>query len=82
MNRMSKIEPGDVRAAQFERCRILFADQLNLARGKYVPMSEAHKGHARMCVGTFAVTYDKQLVAAPGGGLLTGASDARHGAAD
>lgn len=80
MNRMSKIEPGQVRAESFEpkgfeRCRILFADQLNLARGKYVPMSEAHKGHARMCVGTFAVTYDKQLVAAPGGGLLTGLPD-------
>ncbi|MBU6394444.1 MAG: glutamine synthetase family protein [Sphingomonadales bacterium] len=77
---MSKIEPGQVRAESFEpkgfeRCRILFADQLNLARGKYVPMSEAHKGHARMCVGTFAVTYDKQLVAAPGGGLLTGLPD-------
>ena len=53
MNRMSKIEPQQVRAESFERCRILFADQLNLARGKYVPMSEAHKGHARMCVGSF-----------------------------
>ena len=46
MNRMSKIEPqkpeqGQVRAEGFERCRILIADQLNLARGKYVPMSEA-----------------------------------------
>ena len=75
MNRMSKIEPNAVRTEGFERCRILFADQLNLARGKYVPMSEAHKGHARMCVGTYAVTYDRQLVAAPGGGLLTGLPD-------
>ena len=75
MNRMSRIEPSQVRAEGFERCRILFADQLNLARGKYVPMSEAHKGHARMCVGTFAVTYDKALVAAPGGGLLSGLPD-------
>ena len=58
-----------------ERVRILFADQLNLARGKYVPASEADKGHARMCVGTFAVTYDKALVAAPGGGLLDGLPD-------
>ena len=75
MNRISRIEAPIVRAEGFERCRILFADQLNLARGKYVPMSEAHKGHARMCVGTFAVTYDKALVAAPGGGLLTGLPD-------
>ena len=58
-----------------KRVRILFADQLNLARGKYVPSSEAAKGHARMCVGTFAVTYDKSLVDAPGGGMLDGLPD-------
>lgn len=58
-----------------QRCRILFADQLNLARGKYVPAIEARKGHARFCVGAYAVTYDKQLVDAPGGGLLNGLPD-------
>ena len=58
-----------------DRVRILFADQLNLARGKYVPMSEAMKGRARLCVGTYAVTYSKTLVAAPGGGLLDGLPD-------
>jgi glutamine synthetase len=58
-----------------KKVRILFADQLNLARGKYVPASEAEKGHARMCVGTFAVTYDKTLVPAPGGGMLNGLPD-------
>ncbi len=57
------------------RVRILFADQLNIARGKYVPLSEAMKGHARFCVGTYAVTYDRALVAAPGGGLLDGLPD-------
>jgi glutamine synthetase len=57
------------------RVRVLFADQLNLARGKYIPMTEAQKGHARLCVGTYAVTYDKALVAAPGGGLLDGLPD-------
>ena len=57
------------------RCRILFADQLNLARGKYVPMSQARKGRARLCVGTYAVTYDKQMIAAPGGGVLEGLPD-------
>ena len=62
-------------AVQPDRCRILFADQLNLARGKYVPMSEAKKGHARLCVGTYAVTYDKQMVPAPGGGMLEGLPD-------
>jgi glutamine synthetase len=39
---MTELAAGD-------RVRILFADQLNLARGKYVPSSEARKGHAR-CV--------------------------------
>jgi glutamine synthetase len=62
-------------SCSFERARLLFADQLNLARGKYVPMTEAAKGHARFCVGTYAVTYDKALVAAPGGGLLDGLPD-------
>ena len=62
-------------ASRQDRVRVLFADQLNLARGKYVPMAEAQKGHARMCVGTYAVTYDKALVAAPGGGMLDGLPD-------
>jgi glutamine synthetase len=65
----------DQSPTSFERARLLFADQLNLARGKYVPMTEAAKGHARFCVGTYAVTYDKTLVAAPGGGLLDGLPD-------
>jgi len=58
-----------------DRVRILFADQLNLARGKYVPMSQARKGHARFCIGTYAVTYSRALVPAPGGHLLEGLPD-------
>lgn len=58
-----------------ERVRILFADQLNMARGKYVPLSEARKGHTRFCVGAYAVTYDRELVPAPGGALLEGLPD-------
>lgn len=57
------------------RVRVLFADQLNIARGKYVPLSEAQKGHSRLCVGTYAVTYSRQLVPAPGGHLLDGLPD-------
>lgn len=77
MNKLSPAEAGAMRerVRARERVRILFADQLNLARGKYVPISEAQKGHARMCVGTYAVTYDKALVAAPGGGMLDGLPD-------
>lgn len=77
---MTDLSPGEADAmrehlAAGTRVRILFADQLNLARGKYVPFSESQKGHARLCVGTYAVTYDKALVAAPGGGLLDGLPD-------
>ena len=59
----------------YSRVRVLFADQLNLARGKYIPASFATRGAARLCVGTFAVTYSKNLVAVPGGGLLEGLPD-------
>lgn len=72
---MSLIDRSLKPAQPAERCRILFADQLNLARGKYVPMSYAAKGHVRICVGTFAVTYDKTMVAAPSGGVLEGLPD-------
>ena len=58
-----------------QRVRVMFADQLNIARGKYVPLSEAQKGHTRLCVGTYALTYSRQLVAAPGGHLLEGLPD-------
>ncbi|MFY7837404.1 MAG: glutamine synthetase [Novosphingobium sp.] len=72
---MSKIDSSRIHDGTASRCRVLFADQLNLARGKYVPMADAAKGHTRMCVGTFAVTYDKAMVAAPGGGMLDGLPD-------
>lgn len=75
MNTMPKIDAQFAQGLAAERCRVLFADQLNLARGKYVPMADAARGHTRMCVGTFAVTYDKALVAAPGGGMLDGLPD-------
>lgn len=58
-----------------ERVRALFADHLNIARGKYLPQSFASRGEARLCLGVFAVTYDRDLIPAPGGGLLTGLPD-------
>ncbi len=73
---MITIPPGpDARPPMPERVRVLFADQLNIARGKYLPVSEARKGHTRLCVGAYAVTYDRSLVAAPGGALLEGLPD-------
>ncbi len=59
----------------FERIRVLFADQLNLARGKYVPAAFAAKGEVRLCIGAYAVTYQKDLVPAPGAGLFEGLPD-------
>ena len=61
--------------SDYELVRVLFADQLNLARGKYIPSSIAHSGHARFCLGTYALTYSKDLVPAPGSGLLDGLPD-------
>lgn len=75
MKSISGIASASEMDAPIERCRILFADQLNLARGKYVPISEAEKGHARLCVGTYAVTYAKQMVPTPSGGVLEGLPD-------
>ena len=60
---------------KFKRVRVLFADQLNLARGKYVPMEFAEKGEVRLCIGAYAVTFDKDLIPAPGAGVLEGLPD-------
>lgn len=57
------------------KIRVLFCDQLNLARGKYLPEHFAKSGEARLCQGVFAVTYARQLVAAPGSGLDCGLPD-------
>ena len=62
-------------ADEFHRVRVLFADQLNLARGKYVPASFAEKGEVRLCLGAYAVTYLKDLIPAPGAAVLEGLPD-------
>ncbi|MEM7170757.1 MAG: glutamine synthetase family protein [Pseudomonadota bacterium] len=62
-------------ATSNERIRVLFADHLNVARGKYLPPSFAANGSARACLGVYALTYDRDLIPAPGGGLLTGLPD-------
>lgn len=67
--------PAGDAADEFHRVRVLFADQLNLARGKYVPAAFAAKGAARLCLGAYAVTYLKDLIPAPGAGVLEGLPD-------
>ena len=68
-------EDRPVQSGDFRRVRVLFADQLNLARGKYLPMSVASRGAARLCLGAYAVTYQKALVPVPGSGLEEGLPD-------
>jgi glutamine synthetase len=70
--------------ANHERLRLLFSDHLSLARGKYLPASKIGDGSSRFCQGTFAVTYDKELVPAPGGKMMEGLPDmdAVYAAAD
>lgn len=72
---MAAAASNDRTGEAFERVRVLFADQLNLARGKYIPASFAKKGAARLCVGAYAVTYMKDLIPVPGAHVLEGLPD-------
>lgn len=59
-----------------QRLRLLFCDHLNLARGKYLSASKASEdGAARFCRSTFGVTYDKDLIPAPGAEVTNGLPD-------
>ena len=60
---------------KYARVRALFADQLNLARGKYLPPEFAASGECRLCIGVYALTYAKSLVPVPGGMLHEGLPD-------
>lgn len=62
-------------SAELHRVRVLFADQLNLARGKYVPAHFASGGVVRLCLGAYALTYMKALVEASGAGVKEGFPD-------
>jgi len=68
-------EPATEAAWTHDRVRVLFCDQLNLARGKYMPKAHAAKGAARFCLGAFAVTYQRDLLPVPHGGLALGLPD-------
>ncbi len=61
--------------ATHERLRLLFCDHLSLARGKYLPAAKIGNGSSRFCQGTFAVTYDKELLPAPGSKMTEGLPD-------
>jgi glutamine synthetase len=58
-----------------ERLRLLFCDHLAIARGKYIPLRARKAGGAKFCRGTFGVTYEKELIPAPGAAVLDGLPD-------
>ena len=62
------------RPHEYQRIRVLFPDHLGLARGKYLPAAHGAT-HANHCIGIFALTFDRTMVPAPGGGMLEGFPD-------
>lgn len=58
-----------------ERLRVLFCDHLAIARGKYVTLKPGQSGGARFCRGTFGVTFEKELIPAPGAMVMEGLPD-------
>jgi len=58
-----------------DRIRALYCDHLNLARGKYLPGGRHGAFAARFCRGTYGVTFDKDLIDAPGAGVTEGLPD-------
>lgn len=58
-----------------ERLRVLFCDHLSIARGKFIPLKSRGAGGARFCRGTFGVTFEKELIPAPGACVLEGLPD-------
>ena len=57
------------------RTRVMFCDMLNLPRGKYVPVDIAAGGTIGFSRGTFAVSYDRDLLPVPGCGVYDGLPD-------
>ena len=66
--------------SSYRRVRMLWPDHLGLARGKYLPTRRAEAGSG-FCVTTFGLTYDRDIVPAPGAHMLDGLRDV-HGTVD
>ncbi len=60
--------------SEYKRIRALFPDHHGLARGKYLPISQAERG-TRHCITLFALAFDRTMVPAPGSRLLEGLPD-------
>jgi glutamine synthetase len=59
---------------EYARMRVLWPDHLGIARGKYLPRWQQGETTG-FCVTTFAMSYDRDLIDAPGGYLLGGLKD-------
>ncbi len=57
-----------------DRLRVLWADHLGLARGKYLPWRIADRGTA-FCIGTYLLDYQRVIHAVPVGVDVTGLPD-------
>lgn len=66
--------------SSYRRVRMLWPDHLGLARGKYLPTRRAEHGSG-FCVTTFGLTYDRDIIPAPGAHMLDGLRDV-HGTVD
>jgi glutamine synthetase len=58
-----------------DRLRVMACDHLNLARSKYIAISKADSGVTRMSQGVFGLTYNRDLIPAPGSLLMEGLGD-------
>lgn len=72
---MTASQENELQVKTAERIRVMFSDQLSLARGKYLPSSFAGKGTARLCKGVYAVTMARELITNCGAGVEEGLPD-------
>ena len=72
---MTTSQENELQVKTAERIRVMFSDQLSLARGKYLPSSFSSKGTARVCKGVYAVTMARELVTNCGAGVEEGLPD-------
>ena len=46
----------------YKRLRLIYADHLGLARGKYQPAATAAHGEARFCMTAYGLTFNLSLI--------------------
>lgn len=61
--------------SEYDRIRVLGCDHLNLARGKYLTPAAALRGITHLCIGAYALGYDREMTPAPGTMMLESLPD-------